>query len=749
MRTVWAKNRLEHNDELCFTATLEKAENVTMKIVGRDVFNLYVNGQFILYGPARAGHGYLRVEEVDLTPYLTQEINYIALDVICYYTKSLAVTTEKPVVGIEIYAGETLLKDAADFTIREMTDRVRKTERMSSQRGFVESYKQTFDRSEFFSGNFDLFPALESVEVPCPKLLPRRVHQFGYEPCSARKGREYRVRYVESKTPWDCDLTKLLDTGGESLFAFNRSECEVVHTYIFDSFKETRRQDAPARAEVWDFRRDRTGRFRIKVKAATDAKIYLVYDEVLTNGDVLYCREDIIHGMSWAIGAGEYELCSFEPYTCRYVKLVIEGDVEIAYVEMTTIENADTGRFQFDCTDKTLHKIILAAQHSLEQNASDILTDCPSRERSGWLCDSYFSAQAEHLFTGKNRVEYNHLENYCLYNGMENMRPYVLPMCYPSESRSGNFIPNWMCWLVFEIAEYQSRTCDDSLAELTKEKVGDIIKFFSQYENEKGLLEDLPGWIFVEWSRANDFVNGVNFPSNMLYSATLEAAGKFLGVPEYEEKGRKIKAIIREMSYNGEFFADHAIRVDGELVVQEDFSETCQYYAIFFGLADAKRDPEFVKKMMECFGFTRDDEKVYPHVYKSNMFIGNFIRLLILSKERYYERLVAECKLFFSVMAKTTSSLWENRVVRDDLKYHIRGSCCHGFASSVAKFLVEALTGYRGFDEAQKIIYFSSFNLDISCEFTLPIGDHDFCLIENVRGKVTVSLPKGYRLSYE
>jgi hypothetical protein len=99
-------------------------------------------------------------------------------------------------------------------------------------------------------------------------------------------------------------------------------------------------------------------------------------------------------------------------------------------------------------------------------------------------------------------------------------------------------------------------------------------------------------------------------------------------------------------------------------------------------------------------------------------------------------------------MAKTTSSLWENRVVRNDLKYHIRGSCCHGFASSVAKFLVGALTGYRGFDESQKIIYFASSSLDISCEFTLPIGDEDSCSIENDRGKVTVSLPKGYRLVY-
>lgn len=726
---------------------LGKGQATKLKIVARDFFNLYINGQFILCGPARAGHGYLRVEEVDIAPYLTEEENAIAIDVLSYYAITLATTYEQALVGIEVLQGDKLIAEACDFACHHMTDKVQKTERATSQRGFIEWYIQSFDRSEFFKGNFELFPTLETEELPCPKLLPRRVHQFTYEQISARRGREFYVRFAKPRNPWKCDMTDLLDDSS-SLKSFSRSECDRVFSWTADTFKETKHEDAPARAEIWDFKRDRTGRFQINVKVNADATIYLIFDEVLINSDVMYCRESIMHGMAWELKKGEYNLESFDMYTCRYIKLVIVGDVEVSSVGMITVENKDTQRFKYDCTDKALHKILGAALHSLEQNATDILTDCPSRERAGWLCDSFFSAQAEHLFTGKNRVEYNHLENYCLYNGMKGMREYVLPMCYPSESRNGNFIPQWMCWLVLETAQYQNRTCDNSLKEMLEEKVAGIVKFFSQYENELGLLEDLPGWVFVEWSRANDFVAGVNFPTNMLYSATLETAGKLLGIPKYEEKGKKIRQLVRQMSYNGEFFADHAIRVNGELKVQDDYSETCQYYAIYFGLANRKDDGEFIEKMMEDFGVTRDDTTVYPHVYKSNMFIGNFIRLMVLSKERFYERIIEECKQMFYVMAKTTSTLWENRVQRDDLKYHIVGSCCHGFAGSVGKFLVEALTGYRGFDESQKIIYFSATNINISSEFTLPIGDEDECIIENDRGKITVSLPRGYRVVY-
>ena len=56
---------------------------------------------------------------------------------------------------------------------------------------------------------------------------------------------------------------------------------------------------------------------------------------------------------------------------------------------------------------------------------------------------------------------------------------------------------------------------------------------------EDGLLERLPGWIFVEWSAANDWVQDVNFPTNMLYARTLCVAAELYAMPELAEKGRQ------------------------------------------------------------------------------------------------------------------------------------------------------------------------------------------------------------------
>ena len=60
-------------------------------------------------------------------------------------------------------------------------------------------------------------------------------------------------------------------------------------------------------------------------------------------------------------------------------------------------------------------------EETFAQNSFDIFTDCPTRERAGWLCDSFFLGRAEYEFTGTNLIERSFLENYMLPDGFENI----------------------------------------------------------------------------------------------------------------------------------------------------------------------------------------------------------------------------------------------------------------------------------------------------------------------------------------
>ena len=63
-----------------------------------------------------------------------------------------------------------------------------------------------------------------------------------------------------------------------------------------------------------------------------------------------------------------------------------------------------------------------------------------------------------------------------------------------------------------------------------------LFDYFQPFENRDGLLEKLEGWVFVEWSAANRFVQDVNYPSNMLYAGTLSAAGRLDDKPDLVAK---------------------------------------------------------------------------------------------------------------------------------------------------------------------------------------------------------------------
>ena len=62
--------------------------------------------------------------------------------------------------------------------------------------------------------------------------------------------------------------------------------------------------------------------------------------------------------------------------------------------------------------NEKLQKIAAAAVESYRQNAVDLFTDCPSRERAGWLCDSFFTGRVEKLLTGQSLIERSFLENF-------------------------------------------------------------------------------------------------------------------------------------------------------------------------------------------------------------------------------------------------------------------------------------------------------------------------------------------------
>ena len=421
-----------------------------------------------------------------------------------------------------------------------------------------------------------------------------------------------------------------------------------------------------------------TGLFAFDVEFHTPGELYLLFDEVMPEGKMNPFRIGSSNIFMLTALPGTYRIVSAEPYVLQFLRLVSKGGSctvrDLHLVEIAFPMSKITAKLKTD--DESLRKVFDAAVRTFRANTVDIYMDCPSRERAGWLCDSFFTSRVEKTLSGASAVEQDFLEAFILRESFPAMPKGMLPMCYPSDHNSGNYIPNWAMWYVVELREYLYRTGDRAFIDRARPTVERLYDWFKPFENDLGLLEKLKGWVFVEWSRANDLVQDVSFATNMLYATFLDVIAELYDRPAEKEKAEKLRETIRRASMYHGFFCDNAVRnAEGKLVLSGECTESCQYYAFFCDVATPETYPELWKTLVEDFGFDRRTTKKHPEIHFANAFIGNYLRLDLLRRYGYNELLQSNILDYFTYMAERTGTLWEYEQDKKSLN--------HGFASHV------------------------------------------------------------------
>ena len=696
---VWEENReTEMNRSLVFRAALPRGGAPVLYVTGHTVYQIFVNGRFFAQGPARAGHGFFRVDELPLAEALTEPLNCVCILCAGYNANSFYLTDQPSFVCAEIVDGDTVLFATGTkkpFEASGWPYRIQRVQRFSFQRPFTEAYRLTSDYDRFLTD-----PSFGGIAVPVAPTAPKRFITRD----TLRSDYEYRaaktavhtgtVRPAAGETrvfhDRSCDDIDNVYLKGFLLQELELKATDEVYRLQPTITEPSSRPFAPLSLPengfaVFDMGVNTTGYIRLVLTPAADALVWAVFSEKLPETGVPDPGSDSCASeVCWRLQGGRsYTLTSFEPYTYRYIQVIsLQAGAEIRDVAQLCEHYPAAGlRDPLHPADPALKAIYDAAVETFRQNATDIFMDCPSRERAGWLCDSYFTSRTEWALTGESRINRAFLENFLMEERFPHLPAGVLPMCYPSDHYDGVYIPNWAMWYLLQLADHTRRTGDTALADMAKEKMYALARFFVRFENEYGLLEKLERWVFVEWSAANDYVQDVNFPTNMLYAKFLADLGELYGDPAFTERSARLKETIRNMAFSGGWFIDNALRENGELKLTSHHTETAQYYAFFTGVASPETHPALYRLLLERFGPVRDPNTEYTDVPVSNAFIGNYLRLEILFRQGEYARLTEEIKAFFLPMAQATGTLWENM--------HSGASCCHGFASHVAYWMHE------------------------------------------------------------
>ncbi len=703
---VWVNRReKELNLWLSFRAVAKKASSTLLRITGSSAYDVKVNGKFIAFGPARSAHGYFRVDELNLSDEIKADA-VITITVAGYNANSYYHIDQPSFLTAElIQDGEiTAATGHEGFLCRIMTEHIQKTMRFSLQRTFCEVYELTpsldaWEKDVNAAWNYKNC-ALTRTLVQEPKTYIARGSAYNvYDKIPAEKLTsrftftlgDYREKLLypsyiipRTKEPPHLKEFALGELAVDSLLEARNIDIETI----------TPADETPKTEEISAFHGmickmpcNTTGKLCFDAVCEENTEILVTFDEYLDKkGLVNFRRLFTISSLIWRLKKGSYHLSTFEPYTMGAMSFFVKkGKVSISNIHMTYFGAEKTAR-RYNGNDPALEKIFHAAVETYRQNTFTIYMDCPSRERAGWLCDSFFTARVEKLLTGKSEIERVFLENFFLPEGFTALPQGMFAMCYPADQYHGSYIPNWAMWLVLELREYLARTGDRTLVDNAKPRIDALLRFFKGYENADGLLEKLDQWVFVEWSKANELTQDVNFPSNMLYAMMLEAAAELYGDDALREKAVAIHAYINENAVMEDgFYCDNAVYDEnGELRLSGECTETCQYYAFFCGTATPETKPTLWRRLVEDFG----PERVVPHewpklkddakwqkVYASNAFIGNYLRLELLYLHGEHKRLIDNIRGFFIKMAKLTGTLWENETPT--------ASCNHGFASHV------------------------------------------------------------------
>jgi alpha-L-rhamnosidase len=704
-------------------------ETVMLRVTAADYYRVWCNGQFAGYGPARTAHGYARVDEWSLDGLLQDGTNHVAIEVLSYGVVSYAHAMQPPFLQAEVVSRDTVLAatscDAGPdaFSARICSERVQKVERYSGQRPFAEAYRLKAGCYEWRVGK-DMGPGVACEAVDQSVLLPRGVRYQTFDrivpetrvACGPAVFQDpppapLRLRVRDNVNP-DIGLGfRIADYDVDILGGLHPLAFPVEDDAVSVAGECIIRNMAADTHVLYDFGVIRAGFLGVRLRCEQSATVYLVFDEQRRRMDapdyglgVGAIRLDL------EPGSDDFE--SIDAYSLRYLRVVALGaDVTLEELYLREFAHPATDHASLDTEDADLRRIFAAARQTFRNNAPDLFLDCAGRERGGWPCDAYFTARVEKLLTGETRVERNFLENFLLPDSFRNIPAGMLPHCYPSDrNMPGGFIPNWALWFFIQFAEYAERSSDPSLLTLAEKRFRALLAYLSSFLNPEGLLEDLAGWVFVEHSPANNYTSGVNHPTNLVYAAALDAGARLFGCEEWARQAAGIRDAVRRESWDGRWFADQSVRVDGALQRTAGRTETCQYHAFRFGIADPQRDAGLWQRLLTEYGpfgeahkrcwsspvaqwnhryAPWDEGATWPtELIPANLFYGGMLRLELLARYGEQDRLLREIKAIFGPQAELGGTLWEG--------FDSACSCSHGFASRVAEQILMHLSGTIG-----------------------------------------------------
>lgn len=734
---------------------------VTLCITGKNIFRLYINGNIVFHGPARTAHGYARVDSLDITDYLIPNKNKIAVEVIEYSSKiyggySNDSTLEDGFIIAESYnmAGKSIFYTDTGWKSYTINQRDAISERISHCRECSEVYHLD---DEFFSwrlGTADFEPVIE-VNIPTIYLPHEALNATLYEN-DAKNLYEYGKvetdeKFVHNPSFFEAGYPDIYQNLTERPLLECKSLKSIAGNIILKNKSGEIELDGDNTYVSFDMKKSYVGFAYIEIESESEGIADIIPNELLTEsgenalGDINYVTR--LH-----VKPGKTKFYAMEPTLCRYLKIIfrIKGKVTLKRIGIMEYFYPDEHKSTFICSDDDINRLYDAAKNTLLLNTMDIFMDCPERERGGWLCDSLWTGRAAALMLSDTRVEREFIENFLLTDPKKfscGLFPEVYPANKPNYDVCAGLV-NWSFWLMCELCEFVERTGDKNFAEKYYPRVEAFVNGMLAVRGKSGLFENLP-FLFIDWASSNNAENlyPISVPTNAHFIYTLLCLSKLYKNKDWEIAALQMREILRsalDRFANSEItvISDNLTINDGKLSQTSHYSEAALYTDLWSNLFENGENKILERYVRDCMGPAPKSAPA-PYIGRSGLFIGLCIRLDMLARRGFYDKLFEDiCAICMPQLKEGPGTLWESEVLNTS-------SRCHGFMSHIGVHLMRDILGIGIENKLEKTISITP----NPCSLRWAKGTHEIdgqimslsWVLTEDSFDMKITLPEGYK----
>lgn len=664
-----------------------------IKISADTRYKLYVNGEFAQFGPARGDHQIWYYDEIDISSYLREGENVIAVEVLRYSVAYAAgnfgmFRTTSPGLFVE----ETEEKENRILTDETWKCRVRNNYCVLREaEGFaplmyLERCSGDIDTKDWKLPEYDdsswenarAYNVLELKAASCPADLHKRPIPF----------MKLEKRRMDSVVP-----------------KYDFTEIEKWSQFIYGEHPVEIRPHSKVCVEL-NAGELVCGYPSMRLKKGAGSCIKMLFSEGYVQdgksingmgpkkGDRLDWVKGHLCGHTdtyYAAGYGN-EKCEeiYEQYwfrTFRFIRLEIEtGDEPCILVDFDYLK---TGypleeKVYVETSDKSMKGIWDISLRSLKLCMHETYIDCPFYEQLQYAMDSRNEILYTYMISGDDRLARQCMDDFRRSQREDGM----INCCHPNYGP--NVIPGFAIYYILMVYDHMMYFGDKQLIKKHLPCIDGILTYFDEHLDERGIVGKTGGhiseryWSFIDWALLwGDSVGmppaGYRGPITMeslLYIMGLQHAAKlcsYVGrqstANEYLHRSELVQEAVNKYCRDEE-----GVYLDGPGV--KEYSQHCQIFAVLTDTADEETGRMLLQKTLD-------------------------------EKEKYAQYTVATAFYLFRALEKNgmydqTEKLWDTW--KNMLKNHLttcvenqtdERSDCHGWGALILYELPAVILGVR------------------------------------------------------